>query len=119
MFRTAYFRYHFLLLGMISIFSHTSLGQAIHHGVILQYHHVNSDTPAVTSISPQGFEAHLTLIESQGFQVISLETMINRIKQGMAFKTKTLAITFDDNYRSIYENAFPLLKQRLAVYYLY
>lgn len=112
MFRTAYFRYHFLLLGMISIFSHTSLGQAIHHGVILQYHHVNSDTPAVTSISPQGFEAHLTLIESQGFQVISLETMINRIKQGMAFKTKTLAITFDDNYRSIYENAFPLLKQR-------
>ena len=101
-----------LLIGLISVYSHTSFGQTIQHGVILQYHHVNSHTPAVTSISPQKFEEHLELIESQGFQVLPLETMINQIKLGVAFKSNTLAITFDDNYRSIYENAFPLLKQR-------
>jgi hypothetical protein len=37
------------------------------YGAILQYHHVNTATPAVTSISPDLFKQHLNLIESEGF----------------------------------------------------
>jgi peptidoglycan/xylan/chitin deacetylase (PgdA/CDA1 family) len=82
------------------------------HGAILQYHHVNTNTPAVTSISPDLFEQHLELIHQQGFLVIPLDVMIHNIKQGIPFERKVIAITFDDNYRSIYDNAFPLLKKR-------
>lgn len=82
------------------------------YGAILQYHHVNTGTPAVTSISPDLFKQHLNLIESEGFSVLPLDSMIQSIKLGIPFKNKTLAITFDDNYRSIYDNAFPLLKEK-------
>lgn len=95
-----------------SLSAETSSSNNIHYASILQYHHVNTSTPAVTSISPEQFEAHLELIQSEGFQVISLELVIDMIKLGAPFHKKTIAITFDDNYASIYHNAFPLLKSR-------
>jgi peptidoglycan/xylan/chitin deacetylase (PgdA/CDA1 family) len=82
------------------------------HGAILQYHHVNTTTPAVTSISPALFAQHLALIQSEGFLVLPLDVMIHSIKLGIPFERKVIAITFDDNYRSIYDHAFPLLKKR-------
>ncbi len=82
------------------------------YGTILQYHHVNTTTPAITSISPDKFKEHLDLIQAEGFSVLPLDTMIQNIKIGAPFDKKTLAFTFDDNYRSIYDNAFPLLKER-------
>jgi peptidoglycan/xylan/chitin deacetylase (PgdA/CDA1 family) len=82
------------------------------HGAILQYQHVNTTTPPVTSISPALFEQHLALIQSEGFLVLPLDVMIHSIKLGIPFERKVIAITFDDNYRSIYDHAFPLLKHR-------
>ena len=31
--------------------------------VILQYHHVDASTPAVTSVSPETFRRHMALLE--------------------------------------------------------
>ncbi len=98
----------------IMLLSINVLSQEINHkqAVILQYHHVSSLTPASTSIDPLQFIKHLDLIEQQGFQVLPLPHVLNNLKQDRSFKRKTLAITFDDGYLSIYENAFPELKKR-------
>ncbi|WP_283785792.1 polysaccharide deacetylase family protein [Bermanella sp. WJH001] len=83
-----------------------------HQAVILQYHHVSTDTPASTSVSPDVFIEHLDLIEGQGFEVKPLEFVIENIKNNIPFSNKTVAITFDDGYDSIYLAAYPQLKSR-------
>ncbi len=80
--------------------------------VILQYHHISTSTPPITSTTPEMFETHLKLIEDEGFQVKSLPWVMERLQQKLPIPDKTLVITFDDGYLSIYEAAFPLLKAR-------
>ena len=87
-------------------------GTSVNQAVLLQYHHVSSDTPSITSVTPEQFEAHLDLITSLNLQVLSLDTIISQIKSGKGFAKDTVAITFDDGYLSIYEHAYPLLKER-------
>jgi len=84
---------------------------AADHGVILLYHHVDTDTPASTSISPADFSAHLRYIEEQGFKVLPLSRLLEDLKDGDA-PDNAIAITFDDAYISVFQTAYPLLKKR-------
>ncbi len=92
----------------------TNLCQAnqLNQAVILQYHHVSELTPASTSVSADKFREHLNLINQRGFQVLPLPSILKQIKQGAEFSRKTLGISFDDGYLSIYQHAFPELKKR-------
>lgn len=80
--------------------------------VILQYHHVSDDTPPITSTSPALFNRHLEMIDESGFSVIDLAALTTLIRSGAPLPDKSVLITFDDSYRSIYTTAFPLLKAR-------
>jgi len=80
--------------------------------VVLQYHHVSQSTPPSTSVSPSLFEAHLNYIASQGYQVWPLPRVVSYLKANKEIPDKTVVITFDDAYSSIYEHAYPLLKKR-------
>lgn len=84
----------------------------LNQAVILQYHHISSTTPPSTSASPEVFEEHLNLIDRLGFQVRPLTEVIAAIKAGRPFEDKTVAITFDDGYDSIYLEGYPRLKAR-------
>ena len=79
--------------------------------VILQYHHVSAETPAVTSISPEKFKAHIETIITQGYQVMPLTTIVDGLKKGGNLPDKAVAITFDDAYKNIFTHAFPILKK--------
>ncbi|MEX0940951.1 MAG: polysaccharide deacetylase family protein, partial [Pseudomonadales bacterium] len=80
-------------------------------GVVLQYHHVDTDTPPITSITPEGFNAHMAWLEQQDFNVWPLDRLMDSIEKGEATPDKTVAITFDDAYISIYNTAFPVLRK--------
>ena len=43
---------------------------------ILLYHHVSSDTPASTSVTPEVFDSHLQLLEESGYEVIPLAKIV-------------------------------------------
>jgi peptidoglycan/xylan/chitin deacetylase (PgdA/CDA1 family) len=103
-----------LSLTLIMLLSLNALSPGIsrQQAIILQYHHVSASTPTSTSITPQQFIKHLDLIESQKFQVLPLPQVMNTLEKGRLFKRKTVAITFDDGYLSIYKHAFPELKKR-------
>lgn len=81
-------------------------------GVILVYHHIAEDTPAITSISPEDFEAQLDFLEAHQFEVWPLEQLVRAQQERAPVPNKVVALTFDDNYRSVYEQAYPRLKQR-------
>ncbi len=79
--------------------------------VILAYHHVATDTPKSTTISPSQFKAHLQYLKENQFQVVPLSQLVERLRLGQLFKDKTVAITFDDGFKDIYLNAHPMLQQ--------
>ncbi|MCP4295264.1 MAG: polysaccharide deacetylase family protein [Proteobacteria bacterium] len=80
-------------------------------GVILQYHHVSDDTPRSTSIQPTQFVAHLQWLRENRFHVWPLPDLLDSILKNKPVPDRTVAITFDDGYYSIYDVAFPILKK--------
>ena len=89
----------------------TAITDASEHGVILLYHHVDSDTPPSTSISPDNFRAHLDYLRDNDFTVVGLPEMIEALQSQAPLPEKAVAISFDDGYISIYETAFPMLRE--------
>jgi biofilm PGA synthesis lipoprotein PgaB len=80
--------------------------------VVLQYHHVSDSTPPSTSISPKLFQQHMEYLAEQKFNVVPLTELVEKLKQGKPLPEKTVAITFDDAYESVYVTVFPVLKKR-------
>jgi poly-beta-1,6-N-acetyl-D-glucosamine N-deacetylase len=80
--------------------------------VVLQYHHISNSTPVITSLSPELFKQHLDYLSDNDFHVITMESAINLLLEKKEFPDKSILITFDDGYRSIYETAFPMLKEK-------
>jgi biofilm PGA synthesis lipoprotein PgaB len=86
-------------------------GNVTGSGVVLLYHHVNEATPALTSITPKKFEAHLRYIEDN-LVVWPLERLVDAVFRGTPMPERVVAITFDDAYADIHANAYPLLRKR-------
>ncbi len=57
------------------------------------------------------FESHLQYIKDQGLQVISLRQMVNHYRQESILPSRLVVLTADDGHRTIYTEAFPLLKK--------
>lgn len=80
--------------------------------VVLLYHHVSDSTPKSTSISPAAFEAQMDYLEKNNFAVVPLLELTEKLRKGEPLPDKTVAISFDDSYASVYESAYPRLKKR-------
>lgn len=79
--------------------------------VILQYHHVSDTTPRITSVTVDTFRKHMAYLSEHQFNVIPLTEAVDSLRNQHPLPEKTVAITFDDAYLSIYTEAFPLLKK--------
>ncbi|MCP1726390.1 peptidoglycan/xylan/chitin deacetylase (PgdA/CDA1 family) [Natronospira proteinivora] len=80
--------------------------------VILMYHRFGEDQYPSTNIRMEQFKDHLDYLESEDFNVWPVERIVDYLKEGREIPPRTVAITIDDAYVSIHENAFPLLKER-------
>lgn len=82
------------------------------HVVILAYHHVADDTPASTTVNPGLFEQQMDFLQERGYSVLSLDEVLWRLGKGKPFPPNSVALTFDDAYVSVYDNAWPVLRKR-------
>ncbi len=89
-----------------------ALGPAAEGAVTLLYHHVSEDSPPSTSVAPELFARHLTMIEKGGYTVWTLGRILNHLQSGARLPTKTVSISFDDAYVSVYQQAWPMLRER-------
>ncbi len=83
-----------------------------YHLPILQYHHVGNTTPFTTSVTSEQLQEHMDYLSASGFQVIDLHSGLKKLKAGEGLPDKAVAITFDDAYKNIYENGYPILKAK-------
>ncbi|MEN8174734.1 MAG: polysaccharide deacetylase family protein [Pseudomonadota bacterium] len=80
---------------------------AANHCVVLQYHHFSDTTPAVTSVSPTLFQAHLDYLRDNDYQVLPLEQVVTRLARDQALPDRCVSLSVDDAYDSVYREAFP------------
>jgi len=80
--------------------------------VVLEYHHVAADTPPSTSVTPAKFEAHMDHLAENDFTVWPLPRLVETVRAGGEVPDRTVAITFDDAYASVYDEVFPRLQER-------
>jgi peptidoglycan/xylan/chitin deacetylase (PgdA/CDA1 family) len=100
---------YYLILSLILLLCSPAYLSA---ATVILYHHVSNATPKSTSISPAAFEAQMDYLAQNDFTVVPLAELAEKLRKGEPLPDKTVAISFDDSYASVYESAFPRLKKR-------
>ena len=77
--------------------------------IVLSYHAVSETWPADLSLSPAALEAQLSELLRRGYRGATMYDAIHRPPG-----PKTVAVTFDDAYRSVIQLALPVL-ERLGI----
>jgi len=72
--------------------------------LVLCYHAISPTWAAPLALGPELFERQMTMLVRRGWQPT---TFRNAVKDPPA--RKTLAVTFDDAFASVYEHAYPIL----------
>ena len=88
------------------------ISQETSSAVIFMYHRFGDDRYPSTNITLEQFEKHLEYIEKNSFNVWPLSKIVRYILEGKKLPFKTVALTIDDAYISIYTEAYPRLNKR-------
>lgn len=76
---------------------------------ILTFHDI-SDERSVISIASSVFREGLDVLHRRGCQALGLTEIARRLRGLGGLPVGAIGITFDDGYRSVYQEAFPLLQ---------
>lgn len=77
---------------------------------ILTFHSLD-ERPSVISFPPGLFERGMRRLHDSGYRTLNLAALIEYLQRGVPFPERSLAITFDDGYQSVYQHAFPILQR--------
>jgi poly-beta-1,6-N-acetyl-D-glucosamine N-deacetylase len=82
------------------------------HAVVFVYHRFGDERYPSTNIRLDQFDAQLNWLADNHYQVWSLPKIVDYLKQGKPIPDHVVAITIDDAFQSVYENAYPRLRAR-------
>ena len=83
---------------------------------ILMYHNIAQDPCAKgaayyeTNTSPEVFRQHALLLQEAGFKTLTVQDAARMLQRGGDNQSKHVAITFDDGFRTVFTEAFPILQ---------
>ena len=79
---------------------------------ILCYHNFNPTVPGSMNMTPQKFESQLKWLKENGFTVIPLKQAVEYLNGTRAsLPAKSVVITADDGWQSVYKYMFPLIRK--------
>lgn len=77
---------------------------------ILMFHDL-SPLPTAISFPPDVFRRSIFKLHHKGYRTIGLLEAAESLRLNRPFPDRSLVITFDDGYGSVYQQAFPVLKE--------
>lgn len=80
--------------------------------VVFMYHRFGETTYPSTNITIKQFQEHLNYLEENDYNVWPFSKIVRYIIKGKDLPKKTVALTIDDAYTSIYTKAYPMLKKK-------
>ena len=78
---------------------------------ILMYHHLAETGVPGSTISADFFEAHIKALKDAGYTSVSFEDLCDYVYNGASLPEQPVVITFDDGYKSVYDEAYPILRK--------
>lgn len=85
----------------------------------LIYHRFGEDAYPATNIRMAQFEAHVRELVEGGYNVVPLGAIAEALDAGRELPPRTVAISIDDAYLSVYQRAFPLLQENRLPFTLF
>ena len=103
----------FIVLTIIifSSFFVTGLSNAKNWATILMYHRFGENKYPSTNIRLEQLDSHISELIKSNFHVLPVKQIINAIQEKRPLPNKTIGITIDDGYLSIYNEAWPRFKK--------
>ena len=75
------------------------------------YHRFGESEWPSSNVRIDQFEEHLVELKTGGYTVLPVPEILERMRSGVALPEKTVGITIDDAYKSVFTNAWPRLKK--------
>ncbi|MDC1294004.1 polysaccharide deacetylase family protein, partial [Candidatus Puniceispirillum sp.] len=97
---------------LILLLSFLGSAFAADHAVILMYHRFGEDQLPSTNIRLDQFDAHLEKLSTSNYSVWPLAKIVDHLQKDMPLPDRTVAITIDDAYLSVFTEAWPRLKAK-------
>ena len=79
--------------------------------VVFMYHRFGEDSLPSTNIRINQFESHIAELSSGGYHVLPIPEIISALREERSLPNRTVGITIDDGFRSVYTQAFPRLRE--------
>lgn len=84
-----------------------------YHGRILCYHRISdAHNPALAewAVTPDAFRKQMRYLHTNGYEAVTARELLSAFAEGRSLPP-TVAITFDDGYLDVIENAAPILQE--------
>ncbi len=78
---------------------------------VLVYHKFSRRTSDRMTVREDAFEEQMAFLKRNGYRVITLDDLFDFLDRKRPIPRKSVVITFDDGWRSMYEIAYPILKK--------
>lgn len=85
--------------------------QAADSAVVFMYHRFGETTYPSTNVRLEQFEAHISEISTGDYAVRPLPEIVRALRTGTALPDRTVALSIDDAFLSVYNEAWPRLKK--------
>lgn len=80
--------------------------------VVFMYHRFGETAYPATNVRLEQFDAHLDHLAAAGYRVWPLARILEHLRERRPIPDRTVALTVDDAYLSVYREAWPRLKRR-------
>ncbi len=78
---------------------------------ILIYHKIGDNRTPSTNVSVAKFKKQMKYLHDNGYSVLPLKKVVTMIKNRKKLPKKSVVLTFDDGYRTVFTHAFPIIKK--------
>ncbi len=113
--RGAFARIDHMSIGLLPFFRLAGSVTGRYRIPVLVYHKVTRDAETASqltcAVSTAQFVRQMAWLDADGFEPISIQTYTGCLVGRRPFPRRSLLITFDDGYRSVYTRAYAVLKK--------
>lgn len=79
--------------------------------VVFMYHRFGEDEYPSTNIKIDQFKEHVAELTNGSYTVLGVPQIVSALEKGEGLPDRTVGITIDDAYRSVYEIAWPIFRE--------
>ncbi len=101
--------YRLIFILTFLFFPHLSM--AADWASVIMYHRFGEKEYPSTNIRPDQVDAHIKELRNGKYTVLPLNEILDHLEKGLELPDRTVAITIDDAYLSVYKVAWPKFKE--------